>query len=271
MSWYTVKTQGVVLKSLPFREVDRRYSILTRDYGKVEVIGRGAQKELAKLAPSLEPFGVLDLEIVRGKIWTTVISAEKIEKFWVIDKDINIRLFAQTLLHLLDRYMIEAERDKKLYEVFLSWLRYLNEVEFLHPTRATFLMGGFLLRVLKHFGYAISLEKCVSCNCKITPLSFRWHGGKGGLICSDCVRSDDREWFAARSIDEKVITLLRFATDASIDEFSNLSLSGALVGEFASIVHDLLLFHLPGANDKPFWEGFLMDEQIVIGEKTEIC
>lgn len=254
-----MKTQGLVLKSLPFREVDRRYSILTRDYGKVEVIGRGAQKERAKLAPSLEPFGVLQLELVRGKVWTTVISVDKVHRFLKVERDIEVRLLAQTLLHLVDKYIVETERDLELYDLVIGWLKRLDEIDCVHPTRATFFMGGFLLRLLSHLGYEISLNNCVSCHTKILPLSFRWHGDKGGLICSDCVRSDEREWFSARKIDEKVITLLRFASTAEIDEFSQLSLSGSLVSDFASIVDDLLKFHVPGANSKPFWEGFLIE------------
>jgi DNA repair protein RecO (recombination protein O) len=260
MSWYSVKTEGVVLKSLPFREVDRRYTIFTKDYGKIEVMGKGAQKELAKLAPTLEPFGVLNLEIVRGQVWTTVISADKIERFAKIQSSYDLRVFAQTLFHIVDMYIREADRDIQMYNLLIDWLRGIEAVDCEHPTRATFFMGGFLMRFLEQMGYQVALNNCVSCYAKIMPFSFRWHGGKGGLVCSDCVKQKESDHFAARNIDEKVLVLLRFAAEADIDEFANLRLSGALVSDFAGIVNDLVKFHIPDANERPFWEGLVLDK-----------
>ena len=101
--WSTVKTTGLVLTTTPFREADRRYSALTPEYGKIEFVGRGAQKPKAKLAAHLEPFALVDLEIVRGARSTTVIGVERSEAFGRIRGSLEHRLFAQTLFTMLEK------------------------------------------------------------------------------------------------------------------------------------------------------------------------
>ncbi len=259
MAWYSIKDEGIVLRAFPWREYDRRYRILTHRHGKIDCIGRGAQKEKAKLAPALEPFAIVDIEIVRGRKSTTIISVEKKKRFWDVMHELDKRLAAQTSLQLLDRFTQEYDPDPDLYALASHWLHFLNECSIDSHTRSTFLIGGFLLRLLEHFGYQTQLRDCINCRQKVRSNEYKWHGGKGGLICSNCIKSDDYEWFAARLIGDDVITLLRFARSADLSDLMKPALSGAVMSDFANIIHDLVTFHIPGASDLPFWRGILHD------------
>ena len=97
MTWSTQKTEGIVLRVQPWREYDRRYKMLTPEFGKIDFTGRGAQKEKAKLAAHLEPFAVVDVEIVRGRRSTTVISVERKQAFL---RSLTILIFDYWLNHL---------------------------------------------------------------------------------------------------------------------------------------------------------------------------
>jgi len=259
MSWYTIKDEGIVLRSFPFREADRRYRILTLNHGKIDCLGRGAQKQKAKLAPSLEPFGVIDVEIIRGRRSTTVISTEKKQQFWNLTGGLERRLIAQSSLRLIDRFTHEFEQDPDLYHLVKNWLSFINHASLESHTRSTFVLGGFLMRLLEHFGYQTQLIYCLHCKEEIMPLSYRWHGGKGGLVCTDCIEKDSREWFAVRQVQEDVIKLLRFARHTDFPELMKPRLTGDSMSDFANIIHDLITFHIPGASDLPFWRGVLHD------------
>lgn len=262
MSWSSVKTEGVVLKTHPFREADRRYSVLTPAHGKVQFVGRGAQKGLAKLASHLEPFSIVDLEYIRGRRSTTVISVDMRHRFKYLDSQLDRRLFAGALLQLLDWTTDQNETDTGLYQLLVDWLQFLDREDELPATRATFLLGGFLLRLMNRLGYQIEMRQCVNCQQDIFPLAFRWHAGHGGLVCTDCVQAKKEEWFTARQVSEEAVKLLRFARDEKLEDLLRVPLKGEYVSEFANMVHDLFTFHLPGKWERPFWTAILADIEL---------
>lgn len=259
MSWSSIKTEGIILYSAPFREADRQYTILTPDYGKLSFLGRGALKGKAKLASHLDPFALTKIELIRGRRSTTVISVDRSALFDRLRNSLEHRLLAQTSLHLVHKYTHDDAEDAELYTLVHDWLQFLESQQEIKFTRAVFLLGAFLLHILRHLGYEMQLQNCVNCREGVIPLSYRWHAGKGGLVCSDCVHNDKREWFAAQHVGDEVIRLLRFARDQKYDILMNLTLPGRTVEQFAQIVHDFIAYHVPSWEHIPFWTGILYD------------
>jgi DNA repair protein RecO (recombination protein O) len=253
--WSTVKTTGLVLTTSPFREADRRYSALTPEYGKIEFVGRGAQKPKAKLAAHLEPFALVDLEIVRGARSTTVIGVERSEAFAHIRGSLEHRLFAQTLFTMLEKAIRPDLADPELFDEIVDVVRFLDAQEALPQTRSTFLFGAMILRLLRRLGYDVEIHDCLSCRKIVMPLAFRWHGGRGGLVCTDCVTTQREDWFAARPIDEEIVTLMRLGRDTSFADLVKYPLKGDHVEQFAQCVHDVYVYHVPGELSMPFWTG----------------
>lgn len=251
--WSTTKTPAIVLTAASWREADRRYTALTPLAGKIEFIGRGAQKPRAKLAPHLEPFAVVELEIVRGARSTTVISAERMEAFPAIGAVLEHRLLAQSLLAVVDMAVRPDLTDEVMYLDVLEALRFLNGQAALPTGRGTLVLGGFLLRFLRRLGYGIELGRCLSCELPIMPLCFRWHGGRGGLVCSDCVAKQPGDWFAAKPLEEEIVTLMRFARDAEYAHLLRPALRGDHVEGFAACVHDVVTYHVPGYSAAALW------------------
>lgn len=268
MSWSSIKTEGIVLTVAPVREADRAYNIFTPTHGKLEILGRGAQKGLAKLASHLEPFAIVDVEVIRGRHSTTVISVDRRFTFTKISGELSTRLLAQSSLILLDRYTQELADDQISYQDLVDWLSFLNVGRDFSATRSTFLLGSFLLKLMKRSGYDVELLNCLACRNEIEPSDFRWHTEKGGLVCSVCVEAHKEEWFLAQNIEDNVIKLLRFARDSRYDDLIRLALSGVHMECFANMVHNLVSFHLPGRYDRPFWQGILADTQLEIRNES---
>lgn len=246
-----------MLSTYTLREADRSYTALTPGHGKVSFIGRGALKPKAKLAAHLEPCAIVELEIVKGARSTTVIGVERQHAFKRAQTCIDHRLLALTSMSLLDRVTHLDEADRELYDELLTWLHFLETQEALHPTRSTLLLGGFLLRTMRVLGYDVALDHCVSCLEEIMPLAFRWHGGRGGLVCTDCVQRNTGEWAAARPMREEIVTLLRLARDSEYVDLTRFGLKAVDVEAFAACAHDLLGYHVPGYAERPFWVGIM--------------
>lgn len=68
-------TQGIILKKSPYREFDEIFTIYTKDFGKIEAIGRGIKKPAAKLANHLQVFDFSEIEFVLGRNFKVLTGA----------------------------------------------------------------------------------------------------------------------------------------------------------------------------------------------------
>lgn len=252
--WFSQKTEAIVLTVHPWKEADKRYVALSREFGKLEFIGRGARKGKAKLSAHLEPFARVQLELVVGRRQTTVIGVERLQAFTGIALSLEHRLVAHAACALLDKTMRPDQADEELYKELFAFLLFLDDTSVLSSSRGAFVLGGFLLRLMRHFGYETELHACLGCQDPIQPLSFRWHDARGGLVCTDCMILKNQEWITARQIDEEIVTLLRFARDAGYADLMKAALRGNHMEHFSTCVHDLLRIHVPGYVDRPYWE-----------------
>ena len=256
--WSSLKTHALIIAAEPFKEADRKYRALTRDFGKIEFVGRGASKGKAKLAAHLDPFALVQLELVVGKRQTTVIGAERVHTFPTVATSLEHRLLAQAAHGLLDKTLKPDLADEDLYHEVLGFMSFLDNVRELPSARGAFVLGGFLLRIMSQLGYETELDTCLSCKNAILPLSFRWHDLKGGLVCTECVLKNSQEWYTARTIEEETVALLRFARESAYEDLAKTSLRSHHVQHFSSCVHDLMRIHVPGYSEKPYWEGVMV-------------
>lgn len=253
--WSAVKTEAIILKAEPFKEADKRFSALSADFGKLEFIGRGARKPRAKLTAHLEPGALVELEIIKGARQTTVINAERRVSYRKMHDNYWPRLVGQASLGLVDKTVHEGYADPELFKELKVWLEFLDQFDFDHASRGTFLLGGFLMRLMAALGYEAELSTCLGCRDEIMPLCFRWHDGRGGLVCSTCTHLNPQEWITARGVDDEIVTLLRFARRAQYRDLMRPALSASQIKSFSSCVHDLFLHHVPTYASLPFWEA----------------
>ncbi len=158
-------------------------------------------------------------------------------------------------MHLLDLHTREYEADEPLYQELMQWVEFLDGSPGLSKTRATLLLASFLTRVMGHLGYDIELDQCLSCREAILPLSYRWHAGRGGLVCSSCIEEDVEEWHAARTMPEEAVKLLRFVRASSYVPLLDLGLTASALQEAGRAVHDIMQYHLPVETQVPFWQS----------------
>lgn len=106
-------TQGVVLKKNPHREFDEIFTIYTRDFGKMEAIGRGIKKPVAKLANHLQVFDFSDIELVLGKNFKVLTGA-------VVDKNL-LSYGAADFFKLLDLLTPTDDPDENIWDLIMRF------------------------------------------------------------------------------------------------------------------------------------------------------
>ena len=239
------RTTGIVLSRRDHREVDRWYSVYTPEHGKVEFLARGGHKPLAKLTPHLEMMAVVDLLLVQGRAYQIVAGVERRQGYHRIYTDLPRLVLAQNALHLVDIGTRADETDPKIYRLLEDWLEFLNQDLRVSAERAGFLLGAFSLKLLTLVGYRPELSHCLGCRQAIVPGSYQWHGLKGGVVCTHCTTMDQETWFAARSMSDEALKLLRFGLEEDFVEHLRPHLKAEDLFGFHDAVESLMISHFP--------------------------
>lgn len=238
-------TTGILLGKRDFREADRIYSVLTMEYGKLELLGRGARKSRAKLSSHLEFACEADFFVVFGKVFDTVAGVERQATFQNIYKDFSKTLLLHQALQLVDLCIKPRQVDILLYDEIRAWLYFLDMSPVFSKERSGFLLAVFTLKLLSLFGHHPQLNRCVSCQKKIVTNQYRWHALRGGVVCKTCIDTDSAQWFSARSIQDETLKLLRLALEEPYHKQLDVRLSKEQIPLFHDLVESLVVSHFP--------------------------
>jgi DNA repair protein RecO (recombination protein O) len=239
------QTTGIVLSRRDHKEVDRWYSVFTPDRGKVEFLARGGHKPLAKLTPHLESVAVVDLLLVYGRHYQTVAGVDRLRAYEHVRSDLSRQVLAYNALHLVDIGTRADEADEYIYKLIEQWLEFLDQDVTITAERAGFLLGGFALKLLGLVGYHPELRECLGCRQVIGSGQYRWHGLRGGVVCSGCAERDQEQWFSARTMTDEALKLVRFALSEGFDAQLRPHLSGVDLTGFHEATESLMISHFP--------------------------
>ncbi|MCX6760396.1 MAG: DNA repair protein RecO, partial [Candidatus Nealsonbacteria bacterium] len=83
------RSPGFVIAKNDLREADQLFSFFSRDFGKVEILGRAVRKIKSKLRAGVDLIYFSELEFIQGKAYKTLTDSSVIEKFKNIRSDLN--------------------------------------------------------------------------------------------------------------------------------------------------------------------------------------
>jgi DNA repair protein RecO (recombination protein O) len=239
------QTTGFVLGRRDFQEVDRRYTVFTKEHGKIDFLARGGHKPLAKLTPHLESIAEVNLLLVYGRTFQTVAGVDRLRSFFRLPQHLSLLSLASAGLHLVDIGTREQEADIAVYEHIDHWLSFLDQQPELSPERAAFLLGSFTWKLMAITGYRPELNFCLSCRKLVERSTYRWHGLKGGVVCETCVQQDERAWFTARLLDDQTLKLIRFSLRESFADQLRPHLPFETLSRYHETTESFIISHFP--------------------------
>lgn len=237
-------TTAYVLSRSDTREADRLYTLFSRDYGKLTVLARGARKARAKVAPHMESFARVHVELAEGRA-RPVLTGASIEESY---HDLLTRSDQAHLLHagfaLIDIGTRERQPDVFLYDLASHWIETVRALPQISPAHAVLLLGAWVLQMMRTLGYAPHLHACVRCQsgCQ-TP--YYWASSLGGVVCGTCMTLLSREGVRVRSLTEPTYKLLRLSSESAFSDLLRVRLAGEVVVEFQTVVEGLMIDHFP--------------------------
>jgi DNA repair protein RecO (recombination protein O) len=181
----SLKTEGIVLRSLRYGEADRILHLYTPDRGRVSAIAKGVRKTRSRFGGRLEPFFRLNLVLYEGKSdLLTVTSAETLAGHPRLREDARALDGAARACEAVARVFDDGDPHAGVYHLLANELALLDG----DPSRAGRSNAlAFRLKLLLAAGFAPHLASCASCGEQEHLVGFS--GAAGGVVCAACEAS----------------------------------------------------------------------------------
>ena len=183
-------TNAIVVRSLHYGESDKIVTFFTKDFGKIKGIAKGARRSRKRFQNALGLFSHLRL-IFFDREGMGLVRAEGcdiLHTFPQIREDLKKIFYGNYYLELINEMAGERERNPEAFDLLLSFLLTLEEID---PQEEQLRM--FEIRMLSLFGYRPNMRRCGLCkkdreSLKEVP-SVLFSLEKGTLVCGSCSKA----------------------------------------------------------------------------------
>ncbi|MFC1662673.1 DNA repair protein RecO [Patescibacteria group bacterium] len=213
-------------------EYDRRYTFYTKRYGKVVAIGRGTHKILSKLAGTLEPYRVIEINLASGKTNNTIIAAETINGRNGLWSGETTLVQAAFISEIVDTLIQPEQADKNVWQLITQVYGELYK-----PSMVSNILGSFfIVRLLTILGFGPELHNCINCHQRLKSEPATMVISRG-LACQQCKIRGIR-------ITTNVIKIIRLMQRGNWPLVKKLSASNEDITLLSSVTYKLLGQHL---------------------------
>ena len=123
-----VELKGMILKSEPIGDYDRRIVILTDSRGKISAFARGARKPNSRFVAGTNPFVFAEFKLYEGKNSYSLNDVQVVNYFDELRTDYEAAYYGMYMLEIADYYTRENNDEKEMLKLLYQSLRAL-----MHP------------------------------------------------------------------------------------------------------------------------------------------
>ncbi len=198
------KYHGIVLGKRDIGEVDRIYTVYTREKGKIRVLGKGVRKPNAKLAGSLETITQGEFFVAKNRGLGKITGAIVTDNFGHIKQELMLLTNVFYVFRIIAQIISEEEEDGEAFSLLENYLAMLDNLG--EKTElAEILTVGLLFKLMDRLGYCLEVNRCVHCEKKLVLEKNYLSISRGGMLCAGCCERETRKI----AISNELIKLIR--------------------------------------------------------------
>lgn len=217
------RIEGIVASEMPYGETSKILNIITKDYGVIGVIAKGAKRLKSNIRSVSQRFCYASFEVYykEGKL-STLISADVINPLANIKKDIEKISYLNFITELTSGVLKQAE-SKEIYDLYVSSFLKINE-----GFDSMVITNILELKYLDYLGIAPVLDGCYLCGNKdvVTLSSY-----KGGFVCRKHLEDD-------YIVDIKTIKIIRMFKYVDISLITKIDIKDNVKNEINEFLDD---------------------------------
>ena len=204
-----LEVDGFVLSEIPYGESSKIINVLTREYGIISIMCKGAKslKNRYRVPTMRLSFSHFNIMYKENKL-STLVSADVINPFKLVKSDILLVSFLAYLTELTSQVVKQSNDIENIYDDFIKTILKLEDG--LDPIVLTNILE---IKYLEYLGVLFNLDECVICGSKNNIATF--DADKGGYICINCLTNEI-------IVDKKVIKMIRMYYYVNIDSIKEI-------------------------------------------------
>ncbi|MGG7176514.1 DNA repair protein RecO [Clostridium paraputrificum] len=218
------KCNGVVIKTLDFKENDKLVWLYTENLGKITTIAKGAKKSKSKFLSITLPLCYGEYMVFKGKNMFNLQEGKIINSFQGLLDNLDKLTYSSYICELIDIAVLEGETNRWLFKEFITTLYLLST----DAIDYGLLIRSFELKLLKATGYGLVLDSCTLCKKKISLsnyISLSYYGG----VCDEC--SKEHGLYLSKG----AYNALKYLSNTSSDKIYRLNLSEDIKKEIEKV------------------------------------
>jgi DNA repair protein RecO (recombination protein O) len=178
-----LNTRGIVLRKIPFKETSYIVDVLSKDFGHISLMAKGARSAKSKYVGQLELLNELDLTLYHNPSseWHIYKSSSLI-KAHLFETTFRVGIVMQAAVEILRQILVTNYDACEMYELFHKYLEYIETVK----NNEIAIFWRFLLSLFKNIGIEFNLESCIMCSRKDNFVGY--FPQKHGFVCKECYR-----------------------------------------------------------------------------------
>lgn len=209
------RTQGFVFKREDRLDADRVFSVFTKEFGRVEIVGKAIRKISSKLRSGIEIFSLSDIEFIQGKHRKTLTDAVVQERFKGIYQSPQKLEVAYKMSDVLDSFIRGPQEDQQLFEIIE------DSFEKLHSNKSPGIVYHyFFWNVMSVLGYGVETSQCVQCQEVLHPDRLYFSNKEGGILCKNCAAHEG----GSKKVSAEVVKILRLILKKEFETLSKLKI-----------------------------------------------
>lgn len=231
---------AIVLRARDYSESDRIVTLLTRDFGKLAGIAKGAKASRRRFERKLEPFSHAMLYFRRRPhgqlVFITRAEANGELRPFNLEDDLAKIALASYMVEFADALTSEEAEAEDAYRLLHDSLGAVSDFG---ATRA--IRQGFELRFLRWAGFGLDFSRCRRCATPATGDDSHWFFivARGGMVCARCRHEVPEGAMRLESASVRSLARLEEVSIADASACAPASPDGALaISRFVSSVLD---------------------------------
>ncbi|MFA5994714.1 MAG: DNA repair protein RecO [Parcubacteria group bacterium] len=236
------KYHGIVLSKRDIGEVDRIYTIYTKEKGKIRVLGKGVRKPNAKLAGSLEAITQGEIFIAKNRGLGKITGAIVTNNFSYIKQDLSLLTNVFYVFRIVTQIISEEEADEEIFSLLESYLNMLDELG--NKTELIeILTVGLLFKVMDRLGYRLEVGRCVHCEKKLILEKNYLSISRGGILCTSCCEQEHGKI----AISNELIKLIRIFLKNKLDSLVKVRIETGDMQKLKIIIREVVSWFSGGS------------------------
>lgn len=232
------KTEAVVLASWSLGEADKIIAFLTKEYGKVRGVAKGARRQKSKFGAALEPMtqGELIYFKKERQDLAKINSFDIINPYQALKEDLQLFAASAYLAELLNIALEEESPSPEIFDLLIHTIGFLSQ-----GGSTPSLLRIFEIKLLKTLGYQPQLNHCLFCQQPPAAEKSFFSWADGGLVCEHCQGRAK----SLRKISPPALGFWRRALELKLEQMNRLNLSDYFKRELEELLENFIQYLYP--------------------------